>query len=55
MIGKSDPLQFSFAALLLIVAFLAWLGADLFSVELLMEIVNLSIFAMRLDLIVGYN
>ena len=53
MLGR-DPLHLPAAAALAIVAGVTWYGADFFGHEVLAEIAIFAIFAMSLDLLVGY-
>ena len=49
-----DPLQLPLACLLIAIAVAGWFGSELFGKELLAEIAILAIFAMSLDVLVGY-
>ena len=49
-----DPLQLPVAGALVALAVASWFTGDLFGMELLAEIAILAIFAMSLDLLVGY-
>ena len=49
-----DPLHLPVAAALVVAAGLAWYGGDFFRHEVLAEIAIFAIFAMSLDLLVGY-
>ena len=53
MLGR-DPLHLPAAAVLVIAAGVAWYGGDFFRHEVLAEIAIYAIFAMSLDLLVGY-
>ena len=53
MLGR-DPLHLPAAAALVIAAGVAWYGGDFFRHEVLAEIAIFAIFAMSLDLLVGY-
>ena len=53
MLGR-DPLHLPAAAALVAVAGIAWWSADFFGHEVLAEIAIFVIFAMSLDLLVGY-
>ena len=54
MLGR-DPLHLPAAAALIAAALAAWHGGDFFRHEVLAEIAILAIFAMSLDLLVGYT
>ena len=51
---RRDHLQVPLAGVLLLLSLLAWWQADFFGHELIAEIAIFAIFAMSLDLIVGY-
>ena len=53
MLGR-DPLHLPTAAALVVAAGVAWYGGDFFRHEVLAEIAIFAIFAMSLDLLVGY-